>query len=256
MRVDTFPSRGGPAVPGGGGTAIVIGSGFGGLAAAIRLSVRGWRVQVLERLPVPGGRARVHEQDGFRFDAGPTIITVPHLFEELWRLAGRRLSDDVKLAALDPYYRIRFDDGRHFDYSGDPAHMRAEVARFNPDDLPGYERLVRESDVAYREGFEKLGSVAFDHLGHLLAALPNMVRMRAWQTIWQLVCKHLKDPYLRVVFSFHPLLIGGNPLKVTSAYSLIHTLERRFGVHWAMGGTGALIRAMVKLLGSRGVPVR
>jgi phytoene desaturase len=256
MRVDHYPPGGGAVIRGGGATAIVIGSGFGGLAAAVRLSVLGWRVQVLERLPVPGGRARVHEQDGFRFDAGPTIITVPQFFEELWQLAGRRLSDDVKLASLDPYYRIRFDDGRWFDYSGDQDHMRAEVARFNPADLPGYERLITESDIAYREGFEKLGTVAFDSVGDLLAALPNMVKMQAWRTIWQLVCSHLKDPALRQVFSFHPLLIGGNPLKVTSSYSLIHSLERQFGVHWAMGGTGALVRAMVKLLASRDVPVR
>jgi phytoene desaturase len=242
--------------PSGSGTALVIGSGFGGLAAAIRLSVRGWRVQVLERLPQPGGRARVHEQDGFRFDAGPTIITVPHLFEELWQLAGRRLSDDVTLKALNPYYRVRFDDGRWFDYSGDNAAMRAEVARFDPADLPGFDSLAREADVCYREGFEKLGPVAFDSVAQLLVAVPNMIRMKGWQTIWQMVCRHLKNPYLRVVFSFHPLLIGGNPLKVTGSYALIHTLERRFGVHWAMGGTGALVRAMVNLLADRGVPVR
>jgi phytoene desaturase len=240
----------------GAGTALVIGSGFGGLAAAIRLSVRGWRVQVLERLPQPGGRARVHEQDGFRFDAGPTIITVPHLFEELWQLAGRRLADDVTLKALNPYYRVRFDDGRWFDYSGDNAAMRAEVARFDPADLPGFDSLAREADICYREGFEKLGSVAFDSVAQLLVAVPNMIRMKGWQTIWQMVCRHLKNPYLRVVFSFHPLLIGGNPLKVTGSYALIHTLERRFGVHWAMGGTGALIKGMVNLLGDRGVPVR
>ena len=258
MKVDVYPAGGGPAaIQGeGAGTALVIGSGFGGLAAAIRLSVRGWRVQVLERLPVPGGRARVHEQDGFRFDAGPTIITVPHFFEELWQLAGRRLADDVTLVPLDPFYRIRFSDGRWFDYSADPVRMRAEVARFNPADLAGYERLVQASDVCYREGFEKLGTVAFDNVGHLLAAVPNMMKMRAWRTIWQLVCSHLKDPALRQVFSFHPLLIGGNPLKVTASYSLIHSLERQFGVHWAMGGTGELVRAMVRLLGSRGVPVR
>ncbi len=238
------------------GRAVVIGSGFGGLAAAIRLSVRGWQVQVVEALPTPGGRARVHHVDGHVFDAGPTIITVPHLFEDLWRLAGRRFSDDVQLHALDTYYRVRFDDGRWFDYSGDPARMRAEVARFNPSDLAGYDRLVAASDVAYEEGFVKLGPVAFDNIGHLVGALPNMVRMRGWRTIWQLVCSHLKDPALRVVFSFHPLLIGGNPMKVTSSYSLIHTLERRFGVHWAMGGTGALINAMVRLLADRGVPVR
>lgn len=245
-----------PTAKTGRGRAVVIGSGFGGLAAAIRLSARGWQVQVLEALPVPGGRARVHVQDGHVFDAGPTIITVPYLFEQLWTLVGRRFSDDVQLESLDTYYRVRFDDGRWFDYSGDQDRMRAEVARFNPADLPGYERLVRAADIAYEEGFVKLGPVAFDNIGHLVGALPNMVRMRGWQSIWQLVCKHLQDPALRVVFSFHPLLIGGNPLKVTSSYSLIHTLERRFGVHWAMGGTGALIKAMVKLLGDRGVPVR
>ena len=245
----------GPA-QGSAGHAVVIGSGFGGLAAAIRLSARGWRVTVMERLDKPGGRARVHEQDGFRFDAGPTIITVPHLFEELWQLCGRRFEDDVTLKSLEPFYRIRFDDGRWFDYSGDPAAMRAEVARFDPADLPGFERLIQEADVCYREGFERLGSVAFDSVGQLIAALPNMLRMRGWRTIWQLVCRHLKNPYLRIVFSFHPLLIGGNPFKVTGSYALIHTLERRFGVHWAMGGTGELIRAMVQLLASRGVPVR
>lgn len=256
MKPDRFPACGGSGSSANEGTAIVVGSGFGGLAAAIRLSVRGWRVLVLERLPTPGGRARVREQDGFRFDAGPTIITVPHLFEDLWRLAGRQLSDDVRLVSLDPFYRIRFDDGRHFDYSGDPQRMRAEVARFCPADLPGYERLVRAADLCYVEGFEKLGGVAFDNVGQLLAALPNMTRMRAWRTIWQLVCGHLRDPALRQVFSFHPLLIGGNPLKVTAAYSLIHSLERRFGVHWAQGGTGALVSGMVRLLASRGVAVR
>lgn len=242
--------------PPGRGRALVIGSGFGGLAAAIRLSARGWRVQVLERLPVPGGRARVHEIGGHRFDAGPTIITVPHLFEQLWQLVGRDFHQDVQLASMDPYYRIRFDDGRHFDYSGDAAHMRAEVARFNPADVAGFDRLMAAGDVAYREGFEALGPVAFDNIAQLIGALPNMVRMRGWQTIWQLVARHLQDPALRVVFSFHPLLIGGNPFKVTSSYALIHTLERRFGVHWAMGGTGALVQAMVRLLGDRGVPVR
>ena len=244
------------STPNGSGNAIVIGSGFGGLAAAIRLSARGWRVQVLERLPTPGGRARVHEQDGFRFDAGPTIITVPHLFEELWALVGRKFSDDVQMKSLDPFYRIRFDDGRHFDYSGDPEHMRAEVARFNPADVPGFERLVKDSDIAFREGFERCGPMAFDHLGHLVGALPAMVKMRAWETVWQRVKRHLRDPALRVAFSFHPLLIGGNPLHVSSAYVLIHALERRYGVHWAMGGTGELIKGMCRLLTERGASVR
>jgi phytoene desaturase len=235
--------------------AVVIGSGFGGLAAALRLSCRGYAVQVFEKLDAPGGRAYVHRQDGFTFDAGPTIITVPHLFEELWQLAGRKLADDVALKPLDPFYRIRFDDGRWFDYNGDAAHMRAEVARFNPADLPGYERLIVESERCCQLGFEELGPIAFDGVGDLLKAVPSMVKMRAWRSIWQLVCQHLNDPALRIVFSFHPLLIGGNPLAVTCAYSLIHALERRWGVHWAMGGTGALVQGLVTLLAERQVPV-
>jgi len=229
-------------------TALVIGSGFGGLAAAIRLACRGWRVQVLEKLDAPGGRAYVHRQDGFVFDAGPTIVTVPHLFEELWTLAGRRMADDVQLTSLDPYYRIRFDDGTWFDYNGDTAHMRAEVARFCPSDLPGYDRFVKEAELCYRIGFEELGATAFDGVGDLFAALPSLVKMQAWRTIYALVAKHFRDPKLRIVFSFHPLLIGGNPRSVSCAYSLINTLEHRFGVHWAKGGTGELVRGLVGLL--------
>lgn len=133
--------------------AVVIGSGFGGLAAAVRLGARGYRVTVLERLPQPGGRARVHRQDGFTFDAGPTIVTAPFLLEELWRLAGRRLADDVALVPMDPFYRIRFDDGASFAYSGDPDRMRAEVARFAPDDVAGYARFMAFSREVCRIGF-------------------------------------------------------------------------------------------------------
>jgi phytoene desaturase len=236
--------------------ALVIGAGFGGLAAAIRLACKGWRVQVLERLDAPGGRAYVHRQDGYTFDAGPTIVTVPQLFDELWALAGRRLSDDVRMTSLDPFYRIRFDDGSHFDYNGDPVHMRAEVARFCPSDLPGYDRFLAEAQTCYELGFNELGSIAFEGMGDLLAAVPALVRMRAWRTNYQLVARHFRNPKLRTVFSFHPLLIGGNPRGVSCAYSLINTLERRFGVHWAHGGTGSLVQAMVRLLDSLGVDVR
>lgn len=236
--------------------ALVIGSGFGGLAAALRLRARGWRVQVLEKLPHAGGRAEVHRQDGFSWDAGPTIVTAPQLFEELWALCGRRLADDVTLVPMDPFYRIRFHDGSHFDYCGDTARMRAEVARFSPADVPGFDALMAEGEFCCRLGYDDLGTTAFDTLGDLVRAVPALLRMRAWRTLHQLVSRHLKHPQLRVVFSFHPLLIGGNPFAVTSVYSLIHALEKRWGVHYAMGGTGALVRGLTGLLARQGVPLR
>ena len=236
--------------------AVVIGSGFGGLAAAIRLSVRGYAVQVLEKLDAPGGRAYVHYQDGFTFDAGPTIITAPFLLEELWTLCGRTFSDDVDLRPMAPFYRIRFHDGTHFDYSGEEEAMLEEVARFEPSDVAGYLRFVEDAERCKKLGFEGLGSVAFDSLGDLIRAIPAFARMGAWRSIYSLVAKHFKNEKLRTVMSFHPLLIGGNPFSVTCAYALINSLERTWGVHSAMGGTGAIVRGMVKLLAERGVPVR
>ena len=236
--------------------AVVIGSGFGGLAAAIRLSVRGYAVQVLEKLDAPGGRAYVHYQDGFTFDAGPTIITAPFLLEELWTLCGRTFSDDIDLRPMAPFYRIRFHDGTHFDYSGDEEAMLEEVARFEPADVAGYMRFVEDAERCKKLGFEGLGSVAFDSLGDLIRAIPAFARMGAWRSIYSLVARHFKNEKLRTVMSFHPLLIGGNPFSVTCAYALINSLERTWGVHSAMGGTGAIVRGMVKLLAERGVPVR
>jgi phytoene desaturase len=232
--------------------AIVIGSGFGGLAAAIRLGARGYRVSVLERLDAPGGRAYVYRQDGFTFDAGPTIITAPFLLEELWRLCGRELADDVDLQPISPFYRIRFADGATFDYTGDADAMRAEVARFAPDDVAGYERFMGISESIYKVGFEQLGHVPFNSWRDMLRILPQMLRLRSHLSVYDLVAREIKDPRLRVVFSFHPLLIGGNPFTATCIYSLIAFLERRFGVHFAMGGTGKLIQGLVKLLRGQG----
>jgi phytoene desaturase len=250
------PAGQGSQGPSDGPRALVIGSGFGGLAAAIRLAVRGWRVEVLEKLDAAGGRAYVWRQDGFTFDAGPTIITAPFMFDELWALAGRRFSDDVDLRQMDPFYRIRFDDGTWFDYTGDAERMRAEVARFSPEDLPQYEGFLEEAAVCYQKGFIELGGIAYNTVGDLIRAVPRILQMRGWRSIHQMVCSYFKNPKLRIVFSFHPLLIGGNPLSVTCIYSLINTLERRYGVHSAMGGTGAIIAAMVRLLHSLGGTIR
>ena len=236
--------------------AVVIGSGFGGLAAAVRLGARGYRVTVLEKLDAPGGRAYVHRQDGFTFDAGPTIVTAPFLFEELWSLCGRRLSDDVDLRPVSPFYRIRFEDGSSFDYTGDADAMRAEVAKFRPDDVAGYERFMAASEAIFRVGFEKLGHVPFDSWTNMARIIPEMLRLKSYRTVSGLVGKYIKDPRLRVALSFHPLLIGGNPFSASSIYSLIAFLERRWGVHFAMGGTGRLVNGLVGLIERQGGVVR
>lgn len=234
----------------------MIGSGFGGLAAAVRLGARGYRVTVLERLDAPGGRAYVHRQDGFTFDAGPTIVTAPFLFEELWALAGRRLADDVELRPLAPFYRIRFNDGETFDTSGDPAAMRAEVARIAPADVEGYGRFMQASAEVFKVGFEQLGHVAFDSWRDMARVLPAMLRLRSDRSLYRMVSRHVRDERLRFVLSFHPLFVGGNPFNVTSIYGLIAHLERRWGVHFAMGGTGTLVRGLVNLIEGQGNTLR
>lgn len=232
--------------------AVVIGSGFGGLAAAIRLGARGYRVTVLERLDAPGGRASVFRQDGFTFDAGPTIVTAPFLLEELWSLAGRKLSDDIDMRALDPFYSIRFDDGSTFTCSPDPARMRAEVAKISPGDVEGYEAFLRHCRNVYRTGFEELGDVAFDDWTRMFKALPDLLRLGAHRTVAGTAARYVEDERLRTVLSFHPLFIGGNPFSVTSLYVLISWLERAFGVHFPMGGTGALVHGLADLVRRQG----
>jgi len=236
--------------------ALVIGAGFGGLASAIRLSARGYKVEILEKLDAPGGRAYVHHQDGFTFDAGPTIITAPFLLEELWELCGKKMSDYVTLKEMSPFYKIRFYNGQTFDYSGDTEAMCKEIAKFDSKDIPGYHRLMQAADKCKHLGFEKMGDVAFDGYTDLLKALPSFTRMRAWNSLYSLVAEHIKHPLLRVAFSFHPLLIGGNPFSVTCAYSLIHSLEKTWGVHSAIGGTGAIVKGLVELLEGLGVQIR
>ena len=235
--------------------AVVIGSGFGGLAAAIRLGARGYRVTVLEQLDAPGGRAYVHRQDGFTFDAGPTIVTAPFLFEDLWKLCGRKLSDDVELRPISPFYRIRFDDGETFDYSGDRAAMLAEVARFSPSDVSGYERYMRASEAIFRVGFENSATPISARGWTCCGSCPTCSGSTdtAASTGWS---PPISATRLRTVLSFHPLLIGGSPFRATAVYCLIAFLEQHWGVHFAMGGTGKLVDGMVDLIEGQGGAVR
>ncbi|WP_041446925.1 phytoene desaturase [Thiocystis violascens] len=236
--------------------AVVIGSGFGGLAAAVRLGARGYRVTVLERLDAPGGRAYVHKQDGFTFDAGPTIITAPFLLDELWGLCGRVFSDEIELKLMDPFYRIRFDDGRIFDYNGDAEAVKAQIRQFSPADADGYDRFMKMSESVFKVGFEDLAHVPFTSWTDMARIVPEMALLQSYRTVYGMVSKYIKDPFIRQVLSFHPLLIGGNPFTVTSIYVLISFLERKWGVHSAMGGTGSLVKGMVSLIEGQGGDIR
>jgi phytoene desaturase len=236
--------------------AIVIGSGFGGLAAAVRLLARGFRVTVLEKLDAPGGRAYTFHQDGFAFDAGPTIITAPYLLEELWTLHGRRMADDIDLRAIDPFYVIRFDDGTEFRASADVNAMREEVRRIAPEDVEGFDRHIRDSEAIYKVAFAELADRPFHKFGTMMAALPDMIRLQGYRSVFGKVSSNFKNHKMRVAFSFHPLLIGGNPLNTTAYYCLIAHLEKLHGVHYAMGGTGAVVRALVRLIEREGGSLR
>jgi phytoene desaturase len=232
--------------------AIVIGSGFGGIAAAIRLQARGYQVSLLEMRDQPGGRAYVYRQDGFTFDAGPTILTAPFLIDELFALGGKRTADYVKIVPCHPFYRIIFHDGRTFDYTGDEEEIIAQIRLFNPDDVAGYKRFVERSHAIFERAFIDLADQPFSHLWDMVKIAPDLVRLQAYLSVYQQTAKFIKDPFLRQVFSFHPLLIGGNPFQSSSIYSMIHYLERKWGVHFAMGGTGAVVDGLLKLFAEIG----
>ena len=235
---------------------VVIGSGFGGLAAAIRLQARGYQVTIVDQRDQPGGRAYVYRDQGFVFDAGPTVITAPFLFEELFALCGKRLEDYLTFVPVSPFYRIRFHDGRLFDYCGDAEKMVEEVRKFSPGDIDGYLRFVAESEKIFRVGFEQLGDVPFGRLTDMLKIVPAMMKLRSHLTVYQMVKRFIKSDELRTVLSFHPLLVGGNPYQTTSIYALILYLERKWGVWFAKGGTGAIVRALVDLFVSIGGQIR
>ena len=228
-------------------SAIVIGSGFGGLALAIRLQSAGIATTVVEARDRPGGRAYVWNQDGYTFDAGPTVITDPACLEELWALSGSRMSDDVTLLAVDPFYRLMWNDGTVFNYSNDEAQLNAEIARLDPADIAGYARFLQYAKGVYEEGYVKLGAVPFLDFTAMLKAAPALARYQAWRSVYSVVSSFVKNEKLRQVLSFHALLVGGNPMKTSSIYALIHQLEKMGGVWFAKGGTSALINGMVAL---------
>jgi phytoene desaturase len=236
--------------------ALVIGSGFGGLAAAIRLGARGYRVTVLEKLDQPGGRARVYRQDGFSFDAGPTIITLPRLFEELWTLCGKRMADDVDLRRMDPFYNVRFTDGSTFAYRGDRGSTLREIERFSPGESVNYDRFMALSEEIYRIGFEQLGDAPFNSVMDMVRVTPDILRLQGLRSVHGLVARYFKDPRLRFIFSFHPLFIGGNPFKASAVFAMISYLEKTFGVWSPIGGTAALVEGLVKLIEGQGAAIR
>ncbi|SFH76431.1 phytoene desaturase family protein [Albimonas pacifica] len=246
-----------PGAPDGAGPrAVIVGAGFGGLAAAIRLAAKGYRVEVLDKLDAPGGRATSLEVDGHRFDLGPTIVTAPSLLHELWALAGERLEESCELVALDPFYSIRFADGLVYRAHAGERDAREEIERLFPDDVQGWKRYLEDSRERCETGFDKLGRRPMNRLGELIAALPRFAALRADRSVHALAARRVRDPRLRMALSFHPLFIGGDPFNATSMYALVTHLERAEGVHYAMGGAGALARAMAGLAERRGVRFR
>ena len=236
--------------------ALVIGAGFGGIAAALRLRAKGYDVSLIDRCAGLGGRAQVFERDGFRHDAGPTVITAPFLFEELFALFGEKFEDHVRLVPLTPWYRFHFSDNTQFDYGGTLDETLAEIARIEPGDCAGYRSLLVQSEKIFNVGFLQLSATPFHRFGAMAKQIPALLRLRSHDTVWQLVCRHLTNPKLRQAFSIQPLLVGGNPFDTTSIYGLIHYLERAHGVHFAMGGTGALTAALGALMARHGIDVQ
>ena len=232
--------------------AVVIGAGLGGLASAMRLGAKGYRVTVLDRLDGPGGRGSSIWQNGHRFDLGPTIVTVPQVFKDLWAACGRDFDADVDLRPLNPFYEIRWPDGSTFTARQDTDAMRAEVARLSPGDAAGYDKFLKDSEARYSFGFEDLGRRSMHKLWDLIKVLPTFGRLRADRSVYAHAAKRFRDERLRMAFSFHPLFIGGDPFNVTSMYILVSHLEKEFGVHYAMGGVDAIARAMVNVIEGQG----
>ena len=235
---------------------IVIGAGFGGIAAALRLRAKGYQVTVIDRCEKLGGRAQVFERNGFKHDAGPTVITAPFLFDELFELFNEKFSDYVNLVPLKPWYRFYFHDKSTFDYGGTLDETLAEIARVEPKDCAGYIKLLAHSKRIFDIAFTQLSHKPFHQFTTMLRLVPKLIALRSYETVWQLVSRHLTNAKLRQAFSIQPLLVGGNPFDTTSIYGLIHYLERAYGVHFAMGGTGAIVKALGDLMQRQNIQIK
>lgn len=226
--------------------ACVIGAGFGGLALAIRLQSAGVVTTIVEGRDKPGGRAYVWERDGFTFDAGPTVITDPRALRELWAISGHSMDSDVELLPVSPFYRLTWPDGTHFDYASDDATLRREIGRISPADITGYDAFLRYSEGVFHEGYVRLGAKPFLDFKSMVKAAPALAKYHAWRSVYAQVSKFIENEKLREAFSFHTLLVGGNPMTTSAIYALIHKLERDGGVWWARGGTNRLVTAMAR----------
>ena len=234
---------------------IVIGSGFGGLAASLRLRAKGYKVTLLEKHPDLGGRARVFKKGDFTYDGGPTVITAPYLFEELFSLFNKKISDYVKIVPLDLWYRFVFNDGETFDYSGSDKSMREQVKKFSTDDYDGYKKLVNFTEKIFDKGFTDLSDKPFNNLVFMMKQIPSLLKLKSYKSVYSLVSNYISNEKLRRVFSMHPLLVGGNPFSTTSIYTLILFLEKKWGIHYSMGGTGNVVKALEKLMKEENIKI-
>ncbi len=227
---------------------VVIGSGFGGIAAALRLKAKNHKVTLIEKHNDLGGRARVFKKNGFTFDGGPTVITAPYLINELFELFNKNPQDYIKLKPLNTWYRFVFEDGFKFDYSGNEELMKNQISKINKDDVAGYENLVNFTKKIFDKGFTELSDVPFDKPSFMMKQIPSLLKLKSYKSVYSLVSNFIKEEKLRRLFSMHPLLVGGNPFTTTSIYGLILYLEKKWGIHYSMGGTGQIINGMEKLM--------
>ncbi len=234
---------------------IVVGSGFGGLASALRLRAKGYEVTLVEKHPDLGGRARVFRKGNFIYDGGPTVITAPYLIEELFSLYNKKISDYVKIVPLDLWYRFIFSDGDTFDYSGNEKSMEKEIKKFSEKDYEGYNKLVKFTEKIFDKGFTDLSDKPFNNLSFMLKQIPSLLNLKSYQSVYGLVSNYVSNEKLRRVFSMHPLLVGGNPFTTTSIYTLILFLEKKWGIHYSMGGTGSVVKALEKLMKEEGIKI-